>query len=125
MSFLSHFLNRETRPDASNQRRSKKLCPYVPFPKKTFNVIPELEEPFGKLALFVFNPTLNNKEKKNFTKQPNLTLPSERILTIQSGYYPLSERAVLVHLLVGRRIEAAAPEGPYSSAASLLAERSA
>jgi len=104
-------LNRETSP--------------VLFPKKIFNAILELEEPFGKCALFIFNPTFNNKEKKNFPKRPNLTLPSERILTIQSGCCPLSERAVLVHLLVGRKIEAAAPEGPCSSAASLLAERSA
>lgn len=98
---------------------------YVPFPKKTSFVILELEEPSGKYASsfrFVLNPTFNNKEKKN---QPILTLLSDRILTIQSGYYLLSERAVLVHLLVGRKIEAAVPEGPYSSAASLLAARSA
>ncbi len=63
------------------------------------------------------------QEQTIFAEQ--LILESDKILTIQSGYCPLSERAVLVHLLVGRRIEAAAPEGPYSSAASLLAARSA
>lgn len=65
------------------------------------------------------------QEQKNFAEQLILALPSDKILTIQSGYCPSSERAVLVHLLEGRRIEAAVPEGPYSSAASLLAARSA
>ncbi len=69
----------------------------------------------------VSNPTFRNRRFSHYSKILSIT----KILTIQSGYCPLSERAVLVHLLVGRRIEAAAPEGPYSSAASLLAARSA